>query len=285
MYGAGSVTKIRADRTQMSIHLARALLSICGTIQPGILQEAMSDRNILSGLLGRFLMSMPDPRMNLFVPFPRTADEITDWSDLCAKLYALQGPTEVTACILRGCDAAIDVYAQWHNAFARRIFDAPSGVVKTADNKLFGNVLRLVLIDHLTCCVVGASDPRQPIGVESVRRGIALGEWFSDEHARIYDYLLSRPQVEGESLEERILRWFRRHPDKTSASRRELRQAIKIDKDTPFAVEEFDGALAALVDAGKGTIETLPVRGGQRVTFTPVSGSSGSSGSQDDEPL
>lgn len=264
MYGGETVTITRASLDRPPVVIPAAYLSVSGTIQPGVLVTAMTNRNVLSGLLGRFLASMPDSRLNLFQRNPSTSEEVEEWEEICRRLHQLQ-PFDGRPRIVAMAPLAVDYYERWHNTHAYRIQDSLGTVVKTADNKLWGNVLRLILLDHLICSALEHTDPNRPVGIESVRRGCALGDYFHAEHARMYSWLLQRDPAELPDLAERILRWFRQRPGVDSATLRELQQSIKNPSHRKIPVEDFDLAIAALVSHNLAQSSEQRIAGGRQV--------------------
>jgi hypothetical protein len=266
MYGGEPVTVTRADRTRSLIHIPHATVSVSGTIQPGVLIGAMTNKNVLSGLLGRFLGSMPDSRLNLFQFNATHEDEIDEWEEICRRLHQLQG-FDGEPRIVSVESLALDYYARWHNMHAHRIRDSLQTVVRTADNKLWGNVCRLALVDHLICCVLERTDPNRPVGMESIRRAVGLGEYFHAEHARMYAWLLQRDPAVLPDLAERILRWFRQRPGIESATLRDLQQSVRNPGQRKIPSEEFDIAFTALASNGFATISEQRVAGGRQVVL------------------
>jgi hypothetical protein len=260
MYGGETVSITRADPNRHPVVIPAAYLSVSGTIQPGVLIGAMTNRNVLSGLLGRFLASMPDSRLNLFQRHPRTAEEVEEWEEICRRLHQLQG-FDGRPRIVAMEPLAVDYYERWHNSHAYRIQDSLGTVVKTADNKLWGNVLRLILLDHLVCACLEHTDPNRPVGIESVRRGCGLGEYFHGEHARMYGWLMERDPAELPDLAQRILRWFRLRPTLDRTTLRELQCSLQNPGKTKIPSEDFEMAFAALVSNELATTEVQRTSG------------------------
>lgn len=268
LYNGVPVQSLRVTTDERSA--ARPVLGVSGAIQPAILADALTNQLVYSGMLGRALMGMPPPTRNRLERRPPGIQAaITGWLNLCAALRALPWAdleTE-TPRVIAVDDLAFDVYQDWHHRLDDRLFDAPQSAVTIADNKLYGNVIRLALVHHLCTAVAGGHDVCQPIGVESIRAAMALGDWFSNEHARLYPYLESGQATATMLLTDRIRAYFSRRPGVTEATVRELTMALN-DKSGEINAESIMEALTILQSEGYGTCTTSLVGGRTRVTFS-----------------
>lgn len=243
------------------------LMSMSGTIQPMIFKKLMTDENTSSGLLARCLLAMPYPRKNTFQRHPSHVKEMNAWKAIQAKLWALTHAEGTTPRVLPICPQGVDLWEEWHNHHAEKVFNAVAGIVKGADAKLWGQALRLALIHALITDLHNGTDTHRVVSVESVEAALTLANWFSNEHSRIYWWLLAKDTGDTETLEERIVRFFRRHPEKPMATATELRKALADKSGTVNAASILE-ALEALVAGGMGAIVTRSVAGGDRVEFT-----------------
>lgn len=248
-------------------YIKHALLSMSGTIQPTIFQRLMTEDNIASGLLARGLLSMPEPHLNEYQRFPNHVAEMSAWKTLQAALWALQPVEAGKPRVLQVSPRGVDLWEVWHNQHAHRVFNAVAGIVKSADAKLWGQALRLALIDHLITCLHYKSDTNAMVSDESIHRALVLASWWSNEHARIYWYLLKKQTVQSESLAERVIRYFRRHPTTSKMTARELRNVLK-DRSGTVTTDSVLGALEELEGLGIGTRMHLDHSGGPQVEFT-----------------
>ena len=271
MYDGRSWSRRRVssqDPDRKRVHIRHAALSLALTIQPGIFQKFMTEDNMVSGMLARFWLSWPTPRLNEFQRWPDQIAAVKDWHTLQAGLYALPFGGDGLPQEVRLSPEAVDLWEVWHNAHAHRVFNAVAGIVKGADAKLWGQALRLALIFHLVEAVHYGSSPTRMISADTLHSALTLASWISEEHARIYWHFLATDKVAAETLAERILRWFRRHPSVAVIGSRELYQALK-DRSGAVTGESVREALETLVAAGYGSSVATQVDGGKvRVEFT-----------------
>ena len=271
MYDGRSWSRRRVssqDPDRKRVHIRHAALNLALTIQPGIFQKFMTEDNMVSGMLARFWLAWPTPRLNEFQRWPDQVAATKDWQTLQAGLYALpfadgDKPQEV-----RLSPEAVDLWELWHNAHAHKVFNAVAGIVKGADAKLWGQALRLALIFHLVEAIHYGSSPTRMIGADTLHMALTLASWISEEHGRIYWHFLATDKVAAETLAERMLRWFRRHPAVSVITSRELFNALK-DRSGTVTGESVKDALEVLTGAGYGASVTTTVDGGKtRVEFT-----------------
>lgn len=267
LYSARLLSVRRADPNRDPIVIARALVNLCGTIQPGVFQAAMTEAAVASGLLARPLICWPDAKLNLFQRFPRTVDELQTWRLIQQRLYQLQGVDARTPRDLMLCNEAIDLFAEWNDRHAHKVFNALAGAATNADNKLFGTALRLALVHHLITCVHRGTDTNSPVSVESIQAALELVCWWSNEHARIYGFLEAAPASAPQGLEARIIRYFRRRPECPCASGRDLQRALS-GPSHRVTQEDIQAACTLLQQGGWGSIAYVEDGDTQRIVFT-----------------
>lgn len=263
-FDGGAWNRDRVGEDKGSQYVERACLSICGTIQPQIFADLLTAQAVLSGLIPRFLLAMPDPRLNLFQGRLGRLRSRDRWEQLQADLHGLTFDSDNQPRTVTLSPAAVDRWEQWHNAHAHLVFNAVAGAIKGADAKMWGQGLRLCLLLHLAECLTRGRDPQTPVSLETVEAALGLTEWFSAEASRIYSYLqLAGPQL-VETLEERILRYFRRRPDVETASVRDLVAALR-GREKGLTAPMVGEALETLVRGGFGSIE--PTESGRSTVF------------------
>ena len=178
-------------------YVARTCLWLTGGIQPGVLAGAMGASQREAGLLARFLMACPPS-----IPQKYTDDEITEvtqnrFEAVIQSLLALDGEK-----VLPISPEAKELWRVYHD---RTIEESLllSNDLAAAWHKLRETPLRIGLIFHLAEANDGA------LSAHTMKRAIALGEWFKQETRRIYSVLSAAPGRQADRAEEdALLAWM-----------------------------------------------------------------------------
>ncbi len=173
-------------------------VSLCGGIQPGVLRAALSPQHFNAGIPARLLFAYP-PRK----PKEWTEDDIDEaveanYHRLVKGLADLEPHTdedgEPYPVTLGMTPEAKAEWVRFYSRFADKQAET-EGELAAAFSKLEGYAARLALVHHLCRSVEFGSDGLEAVGIESIRAGIALAEWFTYEAERVYQML-------GEETEE-----------------------------------------------------------------------------------
>ncbi|MFG0246373.1 MAG: DUF3987 domain-containing protein [Phycisphaerales bacterium JB052] len=190
-------------RTQDSIFVQRAALSVTGGIQPGTLRQILDRKNIESGLAARFLFAMPKfkPKRWTEVSIARGTQEAMQ--SLVEGLYAhdlcrvppdasQEQPRPYVIPLSPEAKAVFAGFANTHNESMLMESEA----IAAAWAKLECYVPRLALILHLV-----REQQRDPtlvdpelIDEDSIRSAITLVEWFKQETKRLYSVIMLEKQ-------------------------------------------------------------------------------------------
>lgn len=159
-------------------YIAHACISIFGTIQPGILDQAFDKTDALSGLLPRFIFI----RVEQDRPATWTNDTFSSESDaalnsLAGKLlkYDFENEYPVDICL---SDEAIEIYRNWHDEQALEAWNDPrAATFEALSAKLRGQCLRFALILHCVWAVDAGVSERSPISRQTMLHAIELANW------------------------------------------------------------------------------------------------------------
>lgn len=252
-YGASPITYDRKKGDNRSIHVARAALSVTGTIQPGVLARALTPEHFEAGLASRLLMALPERRRKEWTD-AAVSDEVKEgYGALVAGLLRLPlrpesgqvgGPHPVPL-----APEAKAAWARWYNEWAGVQFGA-SGDMAAAYAKLEGAAARLALLHHVVTMVDQRRDDLGEVTRESVESGVELTRWFAGEARRIYPITA---ESETERAGRRLIGWVAAHRGTTTV--KELQQSNSREYPSTAAAEE---ALEGLVQAGLGRWEVRP---------------------------
>jgi len=196
MYGGDPLNIDRKTQTPRFLHVPAAYLSICGTIQPGVLNRAMGPERRQSGLLARFILTCPPRRRRQWsddsVPESLVARvrELFDTlfeMEPARDLYGVESPE-----VVRLSPAALAVYREYFERNADRL-DESTGDLSAAFAKLEETALRVALIVHAVRVATGETADPLEVDRESMEAGNALGDWFCGETVRCYELLAESP--------------------------------------------------------------------------------------------
>jgi len=249
----GSVTIDRKTGDKKLIHVPRAAVSVCGTIQPKILANALTAEFYDCGLAARLLLANPPERVKQWSTRRVSAATSGAYERLIETLLALEhdagehGPRPIE---LSFAPDALAVWAPWYNQHALRIHNAATDREAAMLAKLEAAAARFALIFTL------AENPQAAtVTADATRNGTDLADWFAGEAERVYAVL-------GESVEDRERRQNLERVGKAggSVSVREW-QRCRSHKSAAGAEAELEG----FVRAGFGSWEmTQPGEAGGR---------------------
>src|SRR5690606_4936341 len=90
MFNAQSITVDRKTGDRKTIFVPSAAVSICGGIQPAILQRAFGREHCESGLAARFLMAYPPAKAKRWTEADISKGAEADYAAIIESLYELQ---------------------------------------------------------------------------------------------------------------------------------------------------------------------------------------------------
>lgn len=192
LYDAGTVIVDRKTGRQ-TIHIPRAAVSVCGTIQPTTVRRVLTPEFFECGLAARLLLAAPPDRKIEWSEREAPLRVIDRYSDTVGQLLALDhtiGPDGEREPINLTLSAeAKAVFIEWHSECAGRLAEAPDDRTAAAVAKIKGAAARLALVCQLV------TDPSATeVGAEAMRVGVILARWFTDEAERIYAMWSETPE-------------------------------------------------------------------------------------------
>jgi len=187
MHRAGCVTVDR--KTQQTLHVPRAAVSICGTIQPGVLSACLTDEYFAAGLSARLLIVQPPTPAKRWTDDDMSPATFARFEDVIRKLLAQEHDRDDDGELVpKDLPLSADARARWidfYNEFAVRQADAPGEDLAAAFSKIEGYAARFALLCQCVGFVTGtaAADCVDDVAMEA---GITLARWFADEAERVY---------------------------------------------------------------------------------------------------
>ena len=116
-------------------------------------------------------------------------------------------------------------------------------------SKLEEVAARLALVIHCVRGAAGEPDMHAAVDTESMRRAIAITEWFKHEARRVYAML---DETEGDSEQRKLVEWIERKGGSVTA--RELQRGPRQYRVADIAEQALDD----LEKAGLGYWSTIP---------------------------
>lgn len=242
----GTLAVDRKTGDKRTIHVRRAAVSVCGTIQPGTLARGLTAEHFDSGLAARLLLAQPPEIVRTWSDRTPARHVIAAYEGIVGELARLDFDADGEPGALPLAAGAQAPWVAWYNAHARRQAEAGDDARAAALAKIEAYAARFGLISALV-----ADPAAREVSADALARGIALADWFAGESDRVYGLL-------AESDEARELRklveWVRRQ-GADGVTARDLMSANRAAYPT---AEQADAALQGLADAGLGGWEHSP---------------------------
>lgn len=176
-YDAGPWKVNRATKKRPE-YIAHACLSIFGTIQPGILEQAFDKTDALSGLLPRFIfIRVEQDRPTTWTNDTFSSESAAALNFLADRLLKFDFENGYPVDLWMS-DEAIESYRDWYNEQAFEAWNDPRAVTFEAlSAKLRGQCLRFALILHCIWAVAAGVSERSPINGQTMLHAIELANW------------------------------------------------------------------------------------------------------------
>ena len=251
IYNAESIIVDRKTGDKTTLFVPDASVSVCGGIQPGILNRVLSSEHRENGLAARLLLTYPprQPKQWRDDEIPLRLEE--QWADLVTELFAFQHDDSTDgrpkAALVRLSDDARGLFRDYVNTTGQEQAGL-TGDLSAAWSKLEESAARLALVIH--CIRQAAGEPVDPwtCDADSMTSGITLASWFKDETQRVYRLLT-------ESQDNRDLRqvaeWIQQHGGTVRA-----RDLVSGRRDIE-STEQADDLLQQLVENHFGSWRTV----------------------------
>ncbi len=253
LHRAGTLLVDRKSGVPKTIHIPNASVSVCGGIQPGILEAALGREHFENGLAARLLLAMPPRRVKRGTE--AEIDETLRWQidavferlldmKMISDEFGGLGPVDLPLTV-EGQIAWIEFYDE----HAAQQAEIAGGDLAAAWSKLEGYAARLALIVH--CLRMAAGDESLTTGdyidADSVAAAVTITRWFGQETRRVYGMLAeSDDQREQRRLVELI---------RSKGGRITARELMRTGRRFQGSSDVAKSALRELVDMGWGRWE------------------------------
>ena len=253
LHRAGMILYDRKTGDRRTVHVRRAAVSLCGTVQPGILARALGPEHVEAGLAARLLLAWPPRTRKRWTDLRIDPDTEREYELAVEALLAFDFDRDgdgnlVPRAIALAAEAKADWIA-WYDRWADRQAEAGPALAAML-SKIEGYAARLALIHHCVSTINAGTADAAPIGAASIRAGIALAEWFAAEAERVYGLFSPEPDgaEETHDLEELI---------RGKSGRVTVRELMQARRRYRGRADDAEAALQMLVDAKRG--RWLPV--------------------------
>jgi hypothetical protein len=195
MHRGGTVTVDRKTGDKKTIFVPNALVSVCGTIQPGTLRRVLRQEHIENGLAPRILFARPPEHRKQWSDATVSAGATEALDNVLGRLLELRhntgdggGPEPVNVPLSADGKTA---WVSWYNWFAGQQHGTHQAALRAALAKLEAYAARFALVFHLVRWAASDLSLRNPdrIDAQSVEAGATLAEWFAGEAERVYSEL------------------------------------------------------------------------------------------------
>jgi hypothetical protein len=244
MHGARTLLVDRKCGIPKTIHVPHAAVSVCGGIQPGILQQALGRENFENGLAARILMAMP-PRIpkqwnEYDIDLDGASQVDSVFEELLRMEMAVDWNQKASPKVLQLNPEAQAAWIDFYNDHAVQQAEVAESDLAAAFSKLEGYAARLALVIH---CVREADGdvslaPDDYIDAESIHRAVRIVRWFCDETRRIYT---SFNETDEQAQQRKLLEIIRKHDGRITV--RQLMHASRLYRNSAdiakFALDEL----------------------------------------------
>lgn len=259
VYNADALIVDRKTGEPKTLFVPNPAVSVCGGIQPGILNRVLGSEHRENGLAARLLMSYPPRKAKAWSDEEIPEAQERALEDLMSGLLSLKPDTGADGHQKPGIvflsDDARRTFINYYNRTAQEQ-SGLSGDLAASWSKLEEIPPRLALVFHCVRQVTTADvDPWHCDG-ETMQAAVTLAEWFKGETERIQTLL-------SESTEERQQRELAEWIQQRGGSIRE--RDVVAGRRTVRDIDQAEHLLQSLVTAGFGEWRNLsPTTSGGR---------------------
>ena len=259
MHRAGPVTTDRKTGKRV-FRVARAALSISGTIQPAIYKRLASTEFRESGLLARLLVAMPPVGRKQWTEADVDDETLLSLRKIIEGLLNLQFDETIEKPEPVYIGMTREAKAEWitfYNEFAGEQAEADEYQAGHF-GKIEAYCPRFALVIQMIRAVEGVASDNE-IDVVSMKSAILLARWFAHESRRVLAMLT---ETKEESDRRSLVDLIMRHGGRITA-----RGLMQASREFRQSAETAEKALRSLVTAGLGRYETIDTGGRQRTEF------------------
>lgn len=192
---------ITIDRkTSEPVRISSPFISVCGTIQTGILNEMAKDGRGLNGFLDRILMVIPEGlKKEPWRDVDIDQTHIDNWSKIIRNLtslsYEFKGG-EPACSILKFTPDARKMMFEYQANNSKLVNKTEDESLRGAYSKLDTHCVRLSLVLQMLRFATG-EDKKDAVGVDAVTGAIELSEYFKTNAERVIQLISSNSPLDS----------------------------------------------------------------------------------------
>jgi hypothetical protein len=175
-------------KTSGTIHIKKPFVSFCGTIQPAIFRQTMSNQKRDNGTMARYLIAFPEspPKRWATTGTPSLVTE--SYEQLINGLLALEQQMDdfghASPTVLPLSNTARALFGEWYDQHNIEM-ESQSEHLRATWSKLEAYSPRLALLFCLVKAQVKEGEERSEVDFESMKSAIAVVDWFKGESVRL----------------------------------------------------------------------------------------------------
>lgn len=208
---------INIDRkTGEPVFIPLPFISVCGTIQNGILNELAKESRTQNGFIDRILFVIPD---NIQKPYWSETDlnpvVVENWQNIISNLLSLPIVNDETLNphpeVLKFTPEAKRILFEWQKINTDQSNDANNEAISGIYSKLEMYAVRLALILEMLRFACNESD-KSAIAVESIEGALKLTEYFKNSAIKVNSIVSNSDPLDKHPADKQTL--FKALPDK-----------------------------------------------------------------------
>jgi hypothetical protein len=245
------------------LYVPRAAVSITGGIQPEVFASVMAGEFRQAGLCARLAMVMPLAPKKAWSEAEIDGPVLSAYEFLVDSLFSLHLDTDDAGMpspyAVQLSAEAKRYWVEFYDDFAEQQAGA-EGELKACYSKLEAYAARFSLLHHVVT-KVGRGEDLDPVGLESLKAGVALATWFAVEARRIYGLLGETPDL---ARIRRLVEFIRTHGGRITSRRLQRSNPAKYRTS-----DQAQAALEELVQVGLADWRETPSteKGGRQTRF------------------
>jgi hypothetical protein len=247
IYSGKHIVVDRKTGDRRSLFVPHPAVSICGSIQPGTLKQAIGREHRENGLMARLLLTAPPRRQKQWSDHSISPVVKQDYEALIEALLDvpfLSADGECTdSTTVRPTRDALDIFIEYVNLNGAEQLEL-TGELAAAWSKLEETAARLALVIHCVRHISGETDDSLECDSISMQIGVSLAAWFKNEFKRLCCLLSESP---GQQQQRELSEWIANR-----GGRVRLRELVGGMRSVPD-VSTAERLLQGLVQAGLGT--------------------------------
>ncbi|MBL4586009.1 MAG: DUF3987 domain-containing protein [Flavobacteriales bacterium] len=205
-----SCKPINIDRkTGEPVFIPLPFISVCGTIQNGVLNELAKDSRTQNGFIDRILFVIPDNvKKEYWSETDLSPDVSENWQNIVSNLLNLPITNDETLNpnpeVLKFTPEAKRILFEWQKTNTDQSNDAENEAVSGIYSKLEMYAVRLALILEMMRYACNESD-KQTVSVEAVQGALKLVDYFKNSAIKVHSIISKTNPLDKHTADKRAL--------------------------------------------------------------------------------